>query len=389
MKRIFIILAAIGLCQSAMFGQKKYEMVVEKTDGTEVVFNVEDIVRTYFRERENGGSGENTEENWMVGEWQECNSQGVLYDDATGTEVMHMKLYSDNKGDWWSVTKGKVDDHRFSFTYSYTYDGNSYMVTQTITSSSRPYEVGMSQTTAVTYENGMFHGGEVYYKKIGGAGGGTSGETGGDDTAYTSCPDENHPHAIDLGLPSGTKWACCNVGASTPNGYGSYFAWGEIEEKSVYDFSTYKWCEGSYKTLTKYNTKSDWGVCDNYITLENSDDVAYMKWGNLWKMPTNEQMKELYNECSVIWTTQKSVNGFNVIGPNGTSIFFPASGYYDNSTSVNQKGKWAYYWTSSVNLDLPGLAHIISMQFTDGETRKSTGAIRREFGLSVRPVKAN
>lgn len=378
MKRIFIILAAIGLCQSAMFGQKKYEMVVEKTDGTEVVFNVEDIVRTYFRERENGGSGENTEENWMVGEWQECNSQGVLYDDATGTEVMHMKLYSDNKGDWWSVTKGKVDDHRFSFTYSYTYDGNSYMVTQTITSSSRPYEVGMSQTTAVTYENGMFHGGEVYYKKIGGAGGGTSGETGGDDTAYTSCPDENHPHAIDLGLPSGTKWACCNVGASTPEEHGDYFAWGETQPKEVYDWKTYIHCDG-ISGAPCHDIGSD-------IT-GTEYDAATANWKAPWHMPTEMQFKELCENCTSegVRTTQYRLKGRKFTGPSGGTIFLPAAGRLrDSDLYSTDMGR---YWTPMPNGKATDVwAHTFVIDSSNPFPVIFDGSSRC-YGQSVRPVR--
>lgn len=376
MKRIFIILAAIGLCQSAMFGQKKYEMVVEKTDGTEVVFNVEDIVRTYFRERENGGSGENTEENWMVGEWQECNSQGVLYDDATGTEVMHMRLYSDNKGDWWSVTKGKVDDHRFSFTYSYTYDGNSYMVTQTITSSSRPYEVGMSQTTAVTYENGMFHGGEVYYKKIGGVdggiGGGNGDNTGGNETAYKSCPDDNHPHMIDLGLPSGTKWACCNVGASKPEDYGNYYAWGETQAKEVYNWETYSHCEGTRETC--HNIGSDIAGMEEY-------DAATANWKAPWRMPTAEQYKELVNNCTSEWTTQNNAQGRKFTGSNGGSIFLPAAGNHWGSDFDSAKSR-GWCWSSTPWDEDTAYC----LNFLSGYASWNSGSLRG-CGLSVRPVR--
>lgn len=96
MKRTIAIIAVIALCQVFAFGQKKYEMVVEKTDGTEVVINVEDIVRTYFRERSEGG-GE--EQSFLVGEWVECDVNGTFRNDATDYEVMHMKLYSDSKGE--------------------------------------------------------------------------------------------------------------------------------------------------------------------------------------------------------------------------------------------------------------------------------------------------
>ena len=162
MKRTIAIIAVIALCQVFAFGQKKYEMVVEKTDGTEVVINVEDIVRTYFRERSEGG-GE--EQSFLVGEWVECDVTGTFRNDATDYEVMHMKLYSDSKGEWWSITKGQKDAHWYFFDYSYTLDGTTGTVTMTLTSSYNPVEVGLSEAIPFTYVNGILHAGEVYYKK--------------------------------------------------------------------------------------------------------------------------------------------------------------------------------------------------------------------------------
>ena len=94
---------------------------------------------------------------------------------------------------------------------------------------------------------------------------------------------------VDLGLPSGLKWATCNVGASSPEVYGGYYAWGETEEKSSYSWSTYKWCNGSYDTMTKYCTSSSYGTVDNKTTLDPQDDVAHVKWGGRWRMPTLEE----------------------------------------------------------------------------------------------------
>ncbi|MCQ2319676.1 MAG: hypothetical protein MJZ90_12290 [Bacteroidales bacterium] len=100
---------------------------------------------------------------------------------------------------------------------------------------------------------------------------------------------------VDLGLPSGLLWATCNVGADSPEDYGDYFAWGETETKSDYDWDTYKWCNGSYNTLTKYNTKSSYGTVDNKTTLELSDDAARANWGGSWRMPTEAEFQELIN----------------------------------------------------------------------------------------------
>ena len=133
--------------------------------------------------------------------------------------------------------------------------------------------------------------------------------------------------AIDLGLPSGIKWASCNVGATEPWEYGGYYAWGETEEKSNYDTSTYKYCNGSYFSMTKYCTSSSFGTVDNKTTLEPGDDVAHVKWGGSWRMPTKAEQDELRNNCTWTWTTLNGVDGYRVTGPNGNSIFLPAAGF--------------------------------------------------------------
>lgn len=101
----------------------------------------------------------------LVGEWQECSSDGVFLDDATNYEVLHMRFRSDGTGDFWSVTKGKEDKYKYSFNYSCSFNGTSGTITQTITSSTNSSEVGLSGTVPVSYENGILHAGEIYYKK--------------------------------------------------------------------------------------------------------------------------------------------------------------------------------------------------------------------------------
>ena len=151
----------------------------------------------------------------------------------------------------------------------------------------------------------------------------------------------NHEY-VDLGLS--VKWATCNVGASNPEEYGDYFAWGETQPKDYYDWSTYKWCNGSYDTQTKYNTYSSYGTVDNKTTLELSDDAARAHWGGSWSMPTKAEQDELRNNCSWEWTTQNGVNGYTVTGPNGNSIFLPAAGCRDDS-SLNDAGSYGDYWS--------------------------------------------
>ena len=165
------------------------------------------------------------------------------------------------------------------------------------------------------------------------AGGGKSdagkGEDGDDSgKGNDGSGDKQYTHAVvDLGLPSGVLWATCNVGASTPYEDGDYFAWGETEPKSDYSWSTYKWCNGSYTTLTKYCTNSSYGYngfTNDKTVLDAEDDVATAKWGAGYRMPTYAEFTELNNYCT--WTWNSTHNGYTVTGTNGKSIFLPASG---------------------------------------------------------------
>ena len=187
--------------------------------------------------------------------------------------------------------------------------------------------------------------------------------------------------AIDLGLPSGTKWATCNVGASSPEEFGGYYAWGETEEKENYSWSTYKWCRGSYDTQTKYCTDSSYGTVDNKTVLDPEDDVAHVKWGGTWRMPTLDEQKELLNKCTWTWITQNGVNGYKVTGPNGNSIFLPAAGYRYGS-EVYLRGSYGSFWSSSLSSYYSYYA--CSLYFDSGS--HGWDSRYRYYGLSVRPV---
>jgi hypothetical protein len=133
--------------------------------------------------------------------------------------------------------------------------------------------------------------------------------------------------AIDLGLS--VKWASWNVGASSPEQIGDYFAWGEIQPKWVYDWDTYIWCNGSEETLTKYNDDSSLGVVDNKVILEQDDDAVHIHWGGNWRMPTSTEWTELTKNCSLERTTENGVEGMTITSKiNGHSIFLPCSGYW-------------------------------------------------------------
>ena len=191
---------------------------------------------------------------------------------------------------------------------------------------------------------------------------------------------------VDLGLPSGLLWATCNVGAYSPEDYGDYFAWGETTPKDTYDWSTYQYCMGNYNTLTKYCNNSSYGYegfTDGLTTLLPEDDAATANWGPDWRMPTKEEWQELYNNTTVIWTTQNGVNGRLFTASNGNSLFLPAAGYRDNS-SLYDAGSLGYYWLSSLYTDYPSGAW--SFYFNSGYYYMSNYG--RDGGQSVRPVRS-
>ena len=174
-------------------------------------------------------------------------------------------------------------------------------------------------------------------------------------TVFSKTSNNGHEY-VDLGLS--VKWATMNVGANAPEGYGDYFAWGETKPKDYYDWSTYKWCEGSARTMTKYCTKSYFGTVDNKTVLEMSDDAARANWGGTWRMPTIDEIKELLDNCHWEWTTRNDVNGFKVTGPNGASVFLPAAGYRWHD-SLDNSG-YGLYWSSSLYPSLDDDAYYLS-----------------------------
>lgn len=186
---------------------------------------------------------------------------------------------------------------------------------------------------------------------------------------------------VDLGLPSGLKWATCNVGASSPEEYGGYYAWGETEEKSDYGWDTYKWCKGSFTSMTKYCTDSSYGTVDGKTLLEPSDDVAHVKWGGSWRMPTHDEMEELRTNCTWKWTSQNGVKGQFVTGPNGNSIFLPAAGGRGGA-GLYGRGSDGYYWSASLLEGSSGYAYYLYF-YVGGHGWRYYG---RCLGLSVRPV---
>ena len=187
---------------------------------------------------------------------------------------------------------------------------------------------------------------------------------------------------IDLGLPSGTLWAACNVGAETPEGLGSYFAWGETTTKADYDWSTYKYCNGSENTLTKYCNDANYGYngyTDELVVLQPEDDAATVNWGSGWRMPTVEECKELVNNTTSTWTTQNDMWGRLFTSENGNSIFVPAAHTY-----LYGQYWGGSYWSSSLNwLPYGGLR----WGFGQGAVDAGGNAGYRYEGCSVRAVR--
>ena len=202
------------------------------------------------------------------------------------------------------------------------------------------------------------------------------------DGSNNNDPKNDTKEAIDLGLS--VKWATCNVGATSPEKYGNYYAWGETTTKSDYSWETYKY-GSNYDALTKYNTDSDYGTVDNKTTLEASDDAATANWGSAWRMPTDGEWTELRENCEWIWTDSyqtTGVAGYWVTGKNGNTIFLPAAGWrYDGS--LGRAGYYGDYWSSSLDADFPSYAW--------GAYSSSGGVVGnnydRSYGLSVRPVR--
>jgi hypothetical protein len=188
---------------------------------------------------------------------------------------------------------------------------------------------------------------------------------------------------VDLGLPSGLKWATCNIGAESPEEYGDYFAWGEVAPKEYYDWSRYKYGLDADQ-LTKYCNSSDYGkdgFIDDKTVLELKDDAATANWGGKWRMPTLEEQEELRDNCTWTQTLQNGVDGYKVTGPNGNSIFLPFAGYMDGGV-LYLAGELGGYWSSSLGTGTPSLASI--MYFISGLV--DVDRLNRYYGQSVHPV---
>ena len=192
---------------------------------------------------------------------------------------------------------------------------------------------------------------------------------------------------VDLGLPSGTLWATCNVGANKPEDCGGYYAWGETSEKSVYDDVSYIFIEGQ-------DTDGDGRIDQNgsYIDIGLDDiagtdyDVAHVLWGAIWCMPSRAQLDELRENCSIKGIQQNGVNGILVTGPNGGQIFMPSTGYYWKEQFYDDGG-YGGYWSSSRIRNQPPYVFSLVFNTKDGYGFWDWDSSRCSYGRCVRPVR--
>lgn len=195
---------------------------------------------------------------------------------------------------------------------------------------------------------------------------------------------------VDLGLPSGTLWATCNVGADAPEGFGDYFAWGETRIKDIYDWKSYRYGNYDFEQdrveLTKYCTDSLYGVggfVDNLTVLELVDDAATASWGNGWRTPTRDEWVELFENTSWVWEDRDGVKGRLMTGGNGNSIFLPAAGFREDADSVCTEV--GIYWSSTLQTTLQIVAWSYHFTF---ENCHVCGTYERKRGQVVRAVRS-
>lgn len=201
-------------------------------------------------------------------------------------------------------------------------------------------------------------------------------------------PSRTMPHSfVDLGLS--VKWATCNVGATSPEKYGNYYSWGETDIKDEYSSITYQYSKGSPESLTKYCNNSKYGnngFIDNLIKMDLNDDIAYINWGEKWRIPTTAEFQELIDNCTWTWINQDGVDGYkitsNKTGFSNRSIFLPAAGEMSGPCEYGNSGCFGYYWCNTIDTDFPYYASHI--YFLEGLIE--AGSDYRSNGFTIRPV---
>ena len=302
-----------------------------------------------------------------------CNHQEtyiVTFDANGGTGTMQQQVFTE--GEQQALTRNAFSREDYSFSKWNTMQdcsGTSYTDGQTITVSS---EMILYAQWAANDSQG-------------------SGSQGGSSQGGSNIPANgqlNGHEWVNLGLPSGTLWATCNIGATNPEDYGDYFAWGETTPKETYNWDSYRYCYNYNGTFyfTKYCYSPYMGYpehfTDSLATLEASDDAATVNWGTGWRTPTWLDFEELIYNCTIKYWTQNWIKGIMVTSnSNGNTIFLPFAGLYNGDQQINETA-YGEYMSSSV-------IENSTERFSGLETRNSHWEIvrcRRCYGFSVRPI---
>ena len=318
---------------------------------------------------------------WGLSGCERTETYTVTFDANGGTGTMQQQLFTE--GEQQALNRNAFTREGYSFS-GWNGNGVNYIDGQVITIT----------TDMTLYAQWTSNSGQQ-----GGGSNGGSGEGGN-----PSGNQLNGHEYVDLGLPSGTKWATCNVGANTPSGTGYYYAWGETEPKTNYYWGNYRYIGDTVYIYdgnlldrveihyTKYCNNSNIGYngyVDNLVTLEPDDDAATANWGRRWRMPTQEEMQELLSSCNKTWTTRDDVNGCLFTGPNGNSIFLPAAGFrYESYLYYSyDEGPSGYYLSSSLSTNDEDSFGFQFYNRRDNVCLYSIDFTRRN-GVPVRPVVA-
>lgn len=200
-----------------------------------------------------------------------------------------------------------------------------------------------------------------------------NGGSGSGTGASNSTGTINGHDYVDLGLS--VKWATCNVGASSPERYGNYYAWGETSTRSSYYRDTYKFYNSNTENVSNIG---------NNISGTKYDAATYY-WGNKWRMPTRSELEELLTRCSWTWVTRSGIKGYNVVGKNGQSIFLPANGEYSANDKGAKAGIFGEYWSGTFQKTTDFYSSSYALIFTQS-ARKEVEGYYRHVGLAIRPV---
>lgn len=195
---------------------------------------------------------------------------------------------------------------------------------------------------------------------------------------------------VDLGLPSGLKWATCNVGTYNPSDYGGHYAWGEIRCKSEYNW------DNCFDCLDKAG--DCWNIYkiggEEYISPKSGHDAAREIWGDAWRMPTEKELEELVTKCKWVWTSKGGHKGYEITGPNGNSLFLPAAGCR-GPKGLDGNESFGYYWSSTMIPSKSSDSYskyfgngsgACCLSFSDGSLSTNVSSGQRRFGRSIRPV---